>query len=324
MRRAGDRLRVTAQLIEAQTGLNMWADRYDGAIEGIFEMQDRITESVVGVIEPEIRLAEIEHSRRERPDSIASYDLYLRGLSEVNKESNEGLLASRDLFERALALEPTSALYMVYTAWTVRLGRAMGRLDEETINDGRVQRLCHAAVAAAPNDGEVLARAGLTLAHQGRKYAMAEALVARALETNPNSSVVRFCAGIVELHCGSLERSLVHLHRVLELSPRDPEAYRALTGLAHVLMVQGSFEAALHWAERSLTLNGNWTPTYWMLIAGNMLLGRTEAAASYLELFRAVSPGTTVATIRDGQPAKYADRNQHILEGLRQAGLPEA
>lgn len=323
VRRAAGRLRVTAQLVDASSGTQLWAEKYDGAVEDLFEVQDRLTSSVVGVLEPEIRQAEIEHSRRERPDSIAAYDLYLRGLFLLNSETPDGLSAASRLFEQAVTIEPGNGTYMMNAAWALQLGHAMGWPEAQENDQGRVQRYCHAAAAASPNDGCVLARCGLMLVHNARDYPIGETMVARGLSLNPNAPMVALCAGITMLHCGDLGDALGHFRRALALSPNDSESYRVITGIAHVKMAQGDFESALQWAERSLTLNRNWSATYWMLIAANIHLGHPEAAERYFQLFRKVSPGTTVASFRAGQPAKYPDRNASIIEGLRKTGLPE-
>jgi len=181
----------------------------------------------------------------------------------------------------------------------------------------------HRAVELSPSDGDVLARAALVLMHTSREYDFAEALIARALEANPNSFWVMHCAGIWHLHCGDLERTLDYLRRVSELSPNDPNTSHTMSGIAHALIVMGRYREALEWAERSLAVNRSFSATHWMLISANAFLGDLDAAHRYLELFTRVAPGTTIASIRAGQPAKIPARIETILEGLRIAGLPE-
>lgn len=324
VRRSVDRVRVTAQLVEVQLGAQLWARRFEGPIEDVFDMQDHITESVAGVLEPEIRLAEIELSRRERPNSIAAYDLYLRGLSIFNSQTPEDLAAAAALFDQAVELEPSNAVYTMSSALTAQWGRAMGWPDALARDGSRVPQLCHAAAGLAPTDGAVLARCALILAHvtEGREAAVP--MAARAVELNPNSPIVMYCAGLTLLHLGDLDQALAYLYRALELSPNDPEGYMTMTGIAHVMMAKGQFDDAVAWAERSLVLNRYWNSTYWMLIAGHALAGRMEAAQRYFDMFGAVSRGATIRGIREGQPDKLPDRNAAIYEGLRSAGLPEA
>jgi tetratricopeptide (TPR) repeat protein len=148
-------------------------------------------------------------------------------------------------------------------------------------------------------------------------------MIARALEANPNAFWVLSCAGIWHIHCGDLEQALHYFGRVAELSPNDLNIAHTLTGVAHVHMARGRYTEALSWAERSFAVNHRLSATYWMLVAANSLLGRMDQARHYLGLLMEVAPGTTLATLRAGQPARYPDRNANVYEGLRLAGLPE-
>jgi tetratricopeptide (TPR) repeat protein len=188
----------------------------------------------------------------------------------------------------------------------------------------RQVELAHRAVEASPLDGEVLARATMILIHGSREYDLAAVMIARALEANPNAFWVLTCAGIWHTHCGDLKQALHYFGRVAELSPNDLNIAHTLTGVAHVHIAMGSYSEALIWAERSFAVNRRLSATYWMLVAANALLGRMDPARHYLALLLEVAPGTTLATLREGQPARYADRNANIYEGLRLAGLPEA
>lgn len=145
-----------------------------------------------------------------------------------------------------------------------------------------------------------------------------------AAEANPNNVVVMLYAGVGNIHFGSLDDALTYFDRALRLSPRDPHSFGVLTGIAHVRMILGQFAEALAFAERSMTFNPHFDPSYWMLIAANAQLGRMDEAHRWLAKFRALVPGITVATIKAGQPDKDPTRLESILEGLRLAGLDEA
>ena len=308
VRRAGSTLRVSAQLVDGESGTHLWSKRYEGKLEDIFAVQDEIVEGVVGVLEPEIQRAEILRSRRDRPGSTAAYDLYLRGLYAMHTTAPEDNATAFNLFERAAAMEPDNGTYLIDAAWTIIR---------------RQVELAHRAVEAAPRDGEVLARATMILIHGSREYDLAAVMIARAIEANPNAFWVLSCAGIYHIHCGELEQALHFFERVAELSPNDLNVAHTLTGVAHVYIAMGRYAEALSWAERSFAVNHRLSATYWMLVAGNALLGRMEVARQYLKQLLEVAPGTTLATLRAGQPGKLPDRNAHIYEGLRLAGLPE-
>ena len=126
VRRAGERLRITAQLVDGITGAHLWARNFDGALEDIFDFQDRITESVATLVEPRIQAAEIERSRRERPGSVATYDIYLRALTKISSESAKDNADAYALLTEALALEPDNAVFLAHAAWALEHRISMG------------------------------------------------------------------------------------------------------------------------------------------------------------------------------------------------------
>ncbi len=323
VRRAGGRLRIAAQLIDAAAGNHLWANTFEGDAGDVFNFQDRITEGVVAVLEPEIQRAEIDRSRRERPGSVTAYDFYLRGLQHFNRKGIDDNAAAYDEFAKAIALEPNNGRALINAAVTIMRREAFGWRGSSPDNAARAVDLAYRAVEAAPNDGHVLATACATVIHTSREFEIAEQLIERALEANPNSFWVHHCAAIWHLHCGDLEQARGYFERDHKLNPADLDGDRALAGMSHVLLVSGQYEEALKWAQRSFAINRNWSPTYWMLVAANAHLGRLDEARQYLAQFMTVSPDTTIAKIKAGQPNRIPGRIEPILEGLRLAGLPE-
>ncbi len=323
VRRAGQRLRITAQLVDGTSGAHLWADRFDGAVEDIFDVQDRITESVVVVIEPQIRLAEIERSRRKRPENLDAYDLYLRALSKMYAARPEDNAEAYAQMMQAIALEPNYAPFLTNASWALGFRIAMGwpmlTIDDRTI----CLDLARRALANAQGDAAVLALCGNTLVNIGRDYDRGMQIVANAVEANPNNQTVLIWAGIAKIHCGNLEESIAHSRRAILMSPGDPTAHLPMSAIAHAYMALGNYEEALKAAEQSLAVNPNYDGTYWMLIAANAQLGRLDDARRWLAKFRALAPGVTIASIKAGQPDKHPDRMAAILEGLRLAGLEE-
>jgi TolB-like protein/Tfp pilus assembly protein PilF len=323
VRRAGNRLRITAQLVDGVSGAHLWADRFDGAIEDVFDVQDRITESVATIVEPQIRQAEIERSRRERPGSIAAYDLYLQALPKLRAVTQGENATGFALVSKATALEPNNAvilsLALTFLQHRVIMGwPALSGDDRASCLDLVPQALAH-----ANDDALALARCGNALVQVGREYDQGLAILRRAVELNRNDAEVLRHAGIGNIHCGSLDDALAYFHRALRLSPVDPFAFAVLTGIAHVQMILGKYDEALAVAERSLAANPNYDPTYWMLIAASAQLGRMEEARNWLSKFRALVPGITVERIKAGQADKDPTRLAAILDGLRLAGLEE-
>ena len=324
VRRAGPRLRITAQLVEGTSGAHLWADRFDGGVEDIFDVQDRITDSTIGVIEPQIRRAEIERSRRKRPENLDAYDLYLKALSQMYSARAESNAQAYALMMQAIAHEPNYAPFLTNACWALAFRIAMGwptlTGDDRTI----CLDLARRALANAQGDAAVLALCGNVLVNIGQDYDRGMQIVANAVETNPNNQTVLIWAGIAKIHYGNLEESLAHSRRAILMSPGDPTAHLPMSAIAHAYMALGNYEEALKAAERSLAVNPDYDATYWMLIAANAQLGRMDEAQRWLAKFRTLAPGVTINSIRAGQPAKDPSRMAAILEGLRLAGLDES
>jgi TolB-like protein/Flp pilus assembly protein TadD len=323
VRRAGQQLRIGAQLVDGASGAHLWADRFDGTLEDIFDVQDRITESVVGVIEPQIRRAEIERSRRKHPENLDAYDLYLQALSKnytMRPEDNAAVYAQ---MMQAIGLEPNYAPFLTNAIWALQFRMNMGWPALTADDRSACLDLVGRALANAQSDAPVLAQCGIALIMIGRDYDRGLLIIANAVEANPNNQYILITAAVAKLHCGDIEESLAHSRRAILMSPGDPLAAWPMSGIAHAYMALGNYGEALSAAERSLAVNSNFDATYWMLISANALLGRMDEARNWLSKFRALVPGVTIASIRDGQPAKDPSRMAAILDGLRLAGLDE-
>ena len=323
VRRSAAELRITAQLIDAKTGAHLWADRYDGAVEHVFDVQDRITESVVAIVEPRIQQAEIERSRRERSGSLAAYDLYLRALPKYTTLLPEDNVEAIALLEQALALEPNYAVALKVASDAHGHRVSMGWPSITPDDRARCIELTGRALAQAAGDATVLAQCGANYIFVAHEYERGMQTLARALEANPNNVEVLICASVAYLHVGSVEDALSYSHRVLRLAPGDPTGHYALTAIAHAHMILGNYAEALAWAERSHALNEGTDASHWMLISANAQLGRMDEARRWLAIFNAMRPGMSVRRIRDAQPHKEPDRMAAILDGLHLAGLAE-
>jgi adenylate cyclase len=323
VRRSGGRLRITAQLVDGTSGMHLWADRFDGPVEDVFDVQDRITESVATIVEPQIREAEIERSRRERPGSVAAYDLYLQALPKFRAATQDEHAAAYALLMRAIGIEPNNGLLLAWANDIVQYRLAAG-WPALTGDDKAVWRdLAHRALANAHGDAAVLVRCGHGLIEVGREYDLGLAILRQAVEINPNNYDVLRLAGSGTVHCGSLDDALAYFNRALRLSPADPYAFHSLAGIAHVRMIRGQYAEALGFAERALALNPDHDFAHWMVIAANAQLGRRDEAQNWLARFQALALGITIARISAGQADKDGTRMAAILEGLRLAGLEE-
>lgn len=323
VRRARDRLRITAQLIDATTGAHLWADKFDGTLEDIFDFQDRITATVASLVEPTIRWAEIERSRRERPDSVEAYDLYLQALPMHLSQTKDANAEAIALLLRAIEFEPNNATYLVY-AGNAMLHRSTQGWPAIGADDAALGiELVERALANARDDAVALSLCSMMLIHNLKDYDRGLELMRRAVEINPNNLTVMIFAGITHLHVGNLDDAIAFSEHAIRLSPSLDGAHWPLTAISHAHLVKGNYEDALVWAKRSMSANPSFVCTYWMLAAANAHLGRMDEAKRHLTTLKRLSPGVTVALIWAGQPQRDPSRLQAILDGLRLAGLEE-
>lgn len=321
VRRSGKQVRVSAQLIEAATGAHLWAEKLDGTVEDIFDYQDRITEAVVGVIEPQIRTFEIERARRKRPESLDAYDFYLRALPHVYGMDPDGYAIALTLLGRAIALDPGFALALAYAAWTheKRLTLALPPLGVD--DAAECIRLARAATAAGPEDPIVQAIAGWLTIIILRDYDTGLASLRRALAANPNNIVVLNLTGTANEIAGDLDEASTCYQRALRLSPNAPDVFYSLSGEGEVQLLKGNYEAAIKWTRRSLATFNEWPMTYWALVAAYAHLDRMAEAEAALSKLLSIAPQTTVAYMQR-IPWRYPERQAIMIEGLRKAGLP--
>ncbi len=323
VRRAGNRLRIAAQLVDGATGSHLWAEQFDGTSEELFDFQDRITESVAMLVEHRIQAAEIERSRRERPESLAAYDIYLQAVWKIDKETDQDNADAITLLTQALAMEPDNALLISHAVWALDFRVAMGWPAFGADDRRTCIELSRRGLQNADGDPIVMAICGLALIQSGRDYEMGMAALETAANASPNNLMVIHRAGVGHLHCGGIDDALAYFHRATRLSPNGPESHTTLAGIAHANIVLGNYAEALTWAGRGFALKTTYHPTLWMLIAANALLGRMDEAHRFLGVFKTLAPEVTVSSIRAGQAARDPNRIAAVLEGLRIAGLDE-
>ena len=322
VRRSGDRLRITAQLVDAHA-VTLWTQRFDGDLSEVFEFQDRITESVATFVAPAIEVSELARSREQRPESVATYDLYLRAREQIEKESMAGNASAYALLTEALRREPDNAPILAQAAWALEHRAAMGWPPLGP--DDRERCVDHArnGIRLANGNARVLAHCAVALVQTGKDYDGGMAVIERAAQANPNDLYVLTASGVLTVHCGDLDRAMAYFHHALRLGPSDPISRFGLCGIAHVHVLRGNYVEALDYAARSLAINDRFDATYWMLIAANAHLGHLDTARGWLRALLAFAPDITLTRIIAGQPARYPDRFAAIADGLRLAGLTE-
>jgi len=321
VRKAGNRVRITAQLIEAETGGHLWADRFDGSLADVFDLQDQITTGVVSAIEPSVRQAEIERAKRKRPDNLDAYDLYLRALDQTYTFTPAGRSAALPLLEDAIGLDPNYAEAHGLAAYFL-----MQRfLWEGRAAADRDAALAHAeAVAASRSDDAVaLAFAALVMGALSGSYGPALAMVERALALNPSSASAQIVIALLNCRTGRHDRARAHSEEALRLSPFDPRRHLAETVLASAEIAEGNFEDALAKLQRALAVSPAFLPARILEAACLARLGRPDEASDSLRRVREASPDVRISTFRERTLTVDDVIFDAVVEPLRRIGLPE-
>jgi TolB-like protein len=323
IRKAGSLLRINGQLIDATTGGHLWADRFDGTVDDVFEFQDRITETVVGAIEPTIQKAEIERARRKPIDNLDAYDFYLRALPHVYAFRPNENLEALTLLTEAIDLEPDYAPALAYAAWCIeqRITRNWPSVGDD--DEAQAITLARRALAAGSDDAIAIVLAGFVLVMVGRDYTAGLDGVHRAVERNPGSGFVNFLAGTALVYGGEPEKALPLLQRAMTLGPLDPAYYMYLMVAAWAELYGGRPDKALELAERSVAIYPDWDSTYWALVPAYVQLDRLPEAQAALAKYESLAPGMTISKLRRLLPFRYPAPLEMTLDGLRAAGLPE-
>jgi len=321
VQKSGNRVRITAQLINAGTGAHIWAERYDRALDDIFAVQDELTISVVGVIEPTLRKVEIERARRKRPDSLDAYDLYLRALPLVFTAMPQDADLALTLLARAIELEPNYAGAHAAIAWCHEQRYLRGGLHEE-VKQAALQH-ARTAIAVGSDDAAALATAAFVIAVMEYDYETATAAFERAFALSSSSAIALGFSSIVRAWKGDDSTAVDHAERAIRLSPFDPLLYVPYIGLAYAHFAAGRFEEAAAAAGRASQSNPKFSMPYVLHAAALANLGRVDEARAVAEDLRKVEPELTVSTaIRS---ARFANpgKNAELGDALLRAGLPE-
>ncbi len=327
IRRAGGRVRITGQLIEAAAGGHVWTDRFEGAVDDIFELQDRMTESVVGAIEPGLRRAETVRAWAKPTDSLDAYDLYLRGVHQIYVATHEALDAAVGFLRRAVAIDLHYELAKAYLALAYAIRDTPGWAEpgdrEAAIG------LAREAIQAADDNPATLRAAGWALAYfadkgddaSGGDPDAASAALNRALRLHPNSAQALHSLGFVHMWSGDTERAIDCFVRAIRISPRDQEMGHMLHGLGTTYLMCGRDVDALEAGLRAVEEMPRHGPSHRVLIVALVRLGRmTEARAATARLLKIV-PDSHLANIRP--PSRIPGFAERVVSDLRRAGYPE-
>ena len=324
VRKAGNRVRLTGQLIDTANAAHVWADRFDGALDDIFELQDQMASNVVGAIEPRLRLCEIERATRKPTEHLDAYDLYLRALAQSQKFAENGMHEAIVLLERALAIDPfyAPAAAMIGRCRFFQSIQGWGSLSDAEIAEG--VQLARQAIDVGKDDPETLCMAAFTLSIFAGEHATATTAVQRAFSLNPNSVHAWMTSGWNSAFLNRPDPAVDALQRAIRLSPLDPLGYLFAAGLAFAHAVAHHYEEAIEWADRSLQQQPRFVIPIRLRTALCAYLDRTEEAREWLGRLLELQPGLTITKYKAAAEVWFSPEFlSWYLAGLRKAGLPE-
>jgi TolB-like protein/class 3 adenylate cyclase len=293
VRKASNRVRVTGQVVEAETGRHVWAERYDRTLEDVFALQDELTMSVVAAIEPSLRQAEIERVKRKRPDSLDAYDLVLRAIPDVYASMPDGAAKALGHLDRALEMEPDYALAHGFAAWAheIVFARGGGR-DESRL--GAI-RHAHAAIANGRDDAIALTLGGFVMGLVAHDRDAARQALEAALALSPSCALAYIMGSVVMDYAGEAERGVEWGESAIRLSPFDPMNYASWFSIALGRLARGEYQAAAEAAQKTFQANPYWSYAHFMLAATHARLGRLDAAKSAAARVLELQPSFTIS-----------------------------
>jgi TolB-like protein/class 3 adenylate cyclase/Tfp pilus assembly protein PilF len=324
VRKAGNRVRITGQLIDTATGAHIWADRIDGALDDIFDLQDQVASSVAGAIEPRLRQSEIERASRKPTASLDAYDLYLRGLAQLHHLTSAGFQEAVRLAERALAIDPRygpaaglagyGRLRQIEQGWerkTPELAATVLRLAKQAIENGR-------------DDPDALWMGGHALGYISGDQTAAMAAIERALALNPNAAMAWNRRGWIHNFLDEPDPAVAAFERAMRLSPLDPFGYSTKGGLARAHLTAGRYDEAIRWVDQAIAAQPRWATSLWIKVVLCELTGRHDEATAGLVSLLEASPDFTIDLFLAYSSHNYTDRLRALyVDAFRKAGVPE-
>jgi len=321
VQKAGNRLRIIVQLIETEGGAHVWSARFDGAIDDFFDLEDRITEQVAGALQPSIRIAEIERSRRKRPQDLGSYDYTMRAMPHVWALEKEESAKALELLEKALAIDPEYPLALSLAGWCHAQRSVYNWADDIAASQAMARSLAEQAAEMSGDDPVILAVLGAvhTFVHN---HGTARVLLERAVALDPNAAWAWSRLGWLENYADQPQKAVVNFERALRLSPIDPMNFNNYVGMGSAHEVAQEYDKAAAFYRRALEERPNAVWIYRNLASSLSGAGRIEEAKqAFAEMLRSY-PDLTVSKYKRAMVFSPAVLNL-MGENLRKLGLPD-
>ena len=324
VRRSRDQLRITGQLVDATSGAYLWSDRFDGDLKNVFELQDRVSESVAAAIEPTLQFAEIGRLGRDRPARLDAYDYLLRADALLFEFTAVSMAAASDCLDRSLAVDPAYAPAMAAAAYCRAQCHFQGWAHQDDAGRAEAVRLAWRAVELAPNDAKVLWMAAFAvwnMAQTGRDRA--RELFSRSLLINPNSAMALTVAGWIETMCGNQDAGREMVARAQRLNPRDPRGWLMSGVMAIAAVIDEDYAEAVRWAERALAQNRRFAVALRVVAVASVRLGEQDRARQAVRELLEIEPELTISGFFARIPIPLENMAKIYADALKTAGLPD-
>jgi TolB-like protein len=319
VRKAADRVRITAQLNDVATGSHVWAERYDRDLADVFAVQDEITEAIVAAIVPQIYAAENFRARRKPPDSMDAWDLVMRAMSHYWRVTRQDNVVAQALLEKATAIDPNYGQALGVLAASQTFSAHMGWADIRTVAPV-AERAAHAAILADGEDPWAHFALGCVYLF-ARRFDDSLAEFELALRLNPNFSLAQGYYGLTLAYCGRWEEAHLAAQRAIRLSPRDPHSAVYYGIASYAQFVGRNYDDAMRLAREGIRQRADFVGAHRVLTAAAGMAGEFEIAKAALQELRRAQPNISLAWIAEYMPIKHEAERKHYVEGFRRAGL---
>jgi len=316
-------VRISGQLVDATTGAHLWADRFDGALAVVFDLQDEMASSVVGAIAPKLEQAEIERSKRKPTESLDAYDHYLRGMACVHQWTRAANAQALKFFRRAIELDPEFAAAYGMAARCYSQSKVSGWDADRKRAIEEAAALAKQAARLGKDDPVALGAAGMALAYVVGDLESGDAYIERALSLNPNLAWAWLFSGWTKVWMDEHVTALDRIQHAMRLSPQDPQLFNMRTGAAWAHFLAGRYNEARGLAQAALLEQPDYLNALKVMAASCALSNHLDEAREVMARVRALDPSARISNVMEYYPFRKAEQLAKYAEASRLAGLPE-
>jgi TolB-like protein len=321
VRKSGNRIRVTAQLIDGTTGGHVWSERYDGELADIFDLQDEITRNVVASIQTQVHLTASEPAKKSKRPDLTVWELTMRGWQLLYDFSSESYKTAKTLLDKAIAHDPNSAEAHLVLSVIHYHDAILGFVKDSEASSNLAHKLALRAIRLDDQNEYAHWALGLSCLALARHEESIAALE-RAIELNPNCSVAYGSLGSALNMVGRIDEAIGYNEIAIRSNPRDPSIFFRFTGIGSSHFLAGRYDAAIEWAKKAVHRMPTWYLGHYLLAASHIQLNHLAEAKAAVERCREVLPDASVKHL-DRIPLKNATDMERLRDSLRKAGLPE-